>query len=167
VSIILPQHDTERKLVEGCLPGFMFELLFESLIKDGYDVRLDLKEYAGKCSVSALVEAQPDPFTVRRLADRVNKDGYDVLKDCGTDEPRFLVGGLSRCLTRMVADGVSINHDATLIALGVCSEMDDGVMDWGGKTVVDRIAGRIERNLRAKGYMFVTITVAPEEGVET
>jgi hypothetical protein len=32
---------------------------------------------------------------------------------------------------------------------------------------VDRIAGRIERNLRAKGYMFVTITVAPEEGVET
>lgn len=158
-AIVLPQHEEERKLVEQCLPGFMFELLFDSLLKQGYDVRLDLKEYAGKCSVAALVEAQPDPFTVRRLADRINKDGYDVLKDCGTDEPRFLVGGLARYLTRAVARGVAVNQDATLIALGVCSEMDDGVMDWGGKTVVDRIAGRIERNLRDKGYMMVTVVV--------
>jgi hypothetical protein len=160
-AIIMPQQEEERKIVEQCLPGFMFELLFDSLLKDGFDVRLDMKEYAGKCSVVALVEAQPDPFTVRRLADRINKDGYDVLKDCGTDQPRFLVGGLSRFLTRAVADGVPLNQDAAIIALSICAEMDDGVMDWGSKTVVDRIAGRIERNLRAKGYMMVQVTIGP------
>jgi hypothetical protein len=161
-AIILPQQEEERKLVEQCLPGFMFEFLFNSLQQAGYDIRLDLKEYAGKCSVAALVEAQPDPFTVRRLAGRVQKDGYDVLKECGTDEPRFLVGGLARCLTRMVNDGVSMNQDVVIIALGVCAEMDDGVLDWGSKTTVDRVAGRIERNFRHKGYMMVEMVVEPE-----
>jgi hypothetical protein len=158
-AIIMPQQEQDRKLVEQCLPGFMFELLFESLLKEGYDVRLDLKEYAGKCSVAALVEAQPDPFTVRRLADRVNKDGYDILKHAGTENVRFLVGGLARCLARMAADGVEMLQDVMLIVLGICSEMDDGVLDWGGKRVVDMVAGKLERNFREKGYMFVQVTV--------
>ena len=158
-AIILPQQEEERKLVEQCLPGFMYELLFDSLLKAGYDVRMDLKEYAGKTSVAALVEKQPDPFTVKRLATRVHNDGYAVLKDCGTDEPRFLVGGLSRCLTRMAAEGVPLLHDVMIIALGICAEMDDDVEDWGAKGTVDRIAGRIERNLRRLGYMYVPVVI--------
>jgi hypothetical protein len=161
-AIILPQTKIEQDMVQQCLPGFMFEYLFDNLAREGYGVRMDMKELAGKCSVSPLVKEPPlDPFTIRRLADRVQKDGYDVLKNAGTDNIRILVGGLSRMLVRMKNDGIDVNNDATILALGVCAEMDDGVEDWGKKNVVDRVAGKLERNLRDKGYMFKEIILAP------
>jgi hypothetical protein len=164
-AIILPQTEKERAMVQACLPAAMFELLFTSLLNDGYDVRLDMKEYAGKASVAPLMQEPPlDPFTVKRLAERVQKDGYDILKNAGTDDPRFLVGGLARYLVRMKADGIDLSQDTTIIALGICAEMDDGVEDWGKKLVVDRIAGRLEKNFREKGYMFKLVTLEAQPG---
>jgi hypothetical protein len=163
-AIVLPSTEKERKIVEQALPGFMFELLFDSLIKDGYDIRLDLKELAGKCSAAAFVDQGLDVFTIRRLADRVQKDGYDILKTANVEEVQYIVGGLARCLVRMVYDGVGVNRDATIIALGICAEMDDGVDDWGKKLTVDVLAGKLETAFTEKGYMFKTVTLDPQPG---
>jgi hypothetical protein len=150
-ALLLPAEAAyHRKMVQEALPGFMYALLFSSLRTAGYEVRADLEELANKCSAAALAQALGPKQA--ELSVIVQRDGYAILKDAGENHMTVLLGGLSRCLVKMVDQGRAVNADATIIALAICAEMDDGVEDWGKPRQANRAMSALDNQFTRMGY---------------
>lgn len=137
--------------IQNALPGYMFALLFDSLRqKLNLEVRADLEELANKSSAAALQDTVAHHMV--RLCKEVEKVGYSALGAAGTDDLRLLIGGCAHAFVKIQADGIGVNPDAVLVALGIAAEVDDGITDWGTRNQIMPVAVRIANDLQRAGY---------------
>jgi hypothetical protein len=154
-ALVLPM-DGDQKRVEQALPGFMFALMFESLQGQGLEVRQDLVELSDKASAAALHGTYG--AHQQKLAGIVADHGYGILKHAGSDDNLpLLIGSLSRLLVVLRDRGVVVEENALLVALSICTEIDEGFEEWGKPQSMKRVMAGIDREARSKGY-FSTLT---------
>ena len=150
-GLVMIANPEDRMRVEQAIPAYMYALLFESLRKDGFEVRADLEELANKASAGALEGTVGEHQ--QRLAAMVEQEGYGILKDAGENSVTVLIGGLSRCLCKLVDNGAIVNQDAMLIALSIAAEMDDGVEDWGRPIEANRVMVALDNEMNSRGVL--------------
>lgn len=150
MSVLVMPHAEDQAAVEKALPGFMFALAFESLGADGFTVRADLEELANKASAAAL--SHTCGMHQQKLAGIVAKDGYDVMKNAGTNNVRILIGALAQVFVKLQDRGCTVDHDGLLVALSIVAEIDDDVTDWGTRNQINPVMVQLDNQLRAKGY---------------
>ena len=151
-------RDEAHQIAELSLPGYLFSLLFDSLLRnDGLAVRQDLAELANKASVAQLNGR--DRFTQVRLAQKLERDGHQILSAAGVEDLKLLTGSTARWLCAITMRNIPVEENGLMVALAIAAEIDeDEDASWGNPKYMNVLMNKLDNEARKLGYFMGTPT---------
>lgn len=145
-------RDEAHQIAELSLPGYLFSLLFDSLLRnDGMEIRSDLSELANKASVAQLDGR--DRFTQVRLARKLESDGHQILSAAGTDDLKLMTGAVARWLCAIAVRNIPVEENGLMVALAIAAEIDEDADEtWGNPKYMNVLMNKMDNAARKLGY---------------
>ena len=133
----LRERDTQ--VIERCVPAHMLVLMLDEAKKAGFEIRADVMHHLNMASAAPM--AQLDPFSVSRLARRVDDVARALLEDLSPDDPRHGLYCCAMFVLLLVDEGrlFDVQNQAVLVAMLLMDDVKDDKKDVNGQLAVWRV----------------------------
>jgi hypothetical protein len=149
-SIILMNPDN-RRIVDSALPGYMLDLVMQSLAARGIEVRKDLSQFAKQAQ--ARVFAQVPTLQRAFMAKIVEEEGRAILAAASPDKLTELLAGLCKWIVVLIAKNVEFDMDVMSSAATIAYEVDEDGTDWGRPSEHGRIMDALDNEAHKRGWL--------------
>ena len=145
----------DRQLCERSLPAFMYDLVINSLLAKGVEIRADIDQHIKKAQLE-LVELS-NPKERFRIARNISEEGYAILREGGGANLLETLGGLTVMLGTLRDEGLELLENVEAVVDLFLKEIADDSSDYGGQKKIDYVAGRLRKEAETRNWFQVGV----------
>ena len=132
-------RERDQQVIERSVPAHMLVLMLEECKKAGFELRSDVMHHLNMAAAAPM--ANLDPFSVSRLARRIDDVARALLDDLSPDDPRHGLYCCAMFVLVLVDEGriFDVQNQAVLVTMLLMDDVKDDSKDVKGQGAIWRV----------------------------